>query len=267
MQPQICRLSVRYLTPFACSAHFPPAEKSSWHATPRTPCAAQRNAATVCAAQRNENSARYDYGEATSQSERMSPDIPDPSEYTYKYYATCAPGLEELVAAELSSPLIGARDVEVGSSGVGFSGPLATGYRQAHALSQALHLPQYCPAANENECVTSGKLNLSTRAGATSPLTSAVALKNPFICRLPTILLPPIWYGHRHSVPSRSCGCVQGQPVAPLRRPSLGPAVSSQLEHLAVGWRLHLLIHSKRSSVARPHRSSPKSSPRFQSQF
>ena len=169
MQPQICRLSVRYLTPFACSAHFPPADKSLW-TTPRTPCTAQRNAATVCTAQRNENSARFDYGEATSPSERTLPDIQVPSEYTYKYYATCAPGLEELVAAELSSPLIGARDVEVGSSGVGFSGPLATGYRQAYALSQVLHLLQYCTAANENECVTSGALNLLSRAGARSPL-------------------------------------------------------------------------------------------------
>ena len=94
----------------------------------------------MCTAQRNDDFTRSDFKEATSLAGRTSPNIEDPSEYTYKYYATCAPGLEDLVAAELSSPLIGARDVEVGSSGVGFSGPLATGYRQAYALSQVFLL-------------------------------------------------------------------------------------------------------------------------------
>ncbi|CAM6101090.1 unnamed protein product [Calypogeia fissa] len=39
-----------------------------------------------------------------------------------RFFATCPPGLEEIVAAELRSALIGATGVEVGSSGVSFHG-------------------------------------------------------------------------------------------------------------------------------------------------
>lgn len=46
-----------------------------------------------------------------------------------KYYATCAPGLEDVLAAELASSLVGAQEVEVGSAGVSFVGSQATGYR------------------------------------------------------------------------------------------------------------------------------------------
>jgi putative N6-adenine-specific DNA methylase len=46
-----------------------------------------------------------------------------------RYFATCAKGLEEVLAAELRSPWIGAADVEPGASGVAFRGSWAVGYR------------------------------------------------------------------------------------------------------------------------------------------
>lgn len=49
--------------------------------------------------------------------------------HNLQFFATCAPGLEDLVARELSSPLIGATRVETGSSGVTFCGSMLTGYR------------------------------------------------------------------------------------------------------------------------------------------
>lgn len=51
------------------------------------------------------------------------------SETLTKYFATCAPGLEKLLAAELSSPLISAQEVEEGSAGVSFVGTKVTGYK------------------------------------------------------------------------------------------------------------------------------------------
>jgi 23S rRNA G2445 N2-methylase RlmL len=51
------------------------------------------------------------------------------SETLTKYYATCAPGLEKVLAAELSSPLISAQEVEEGSAGVSFVGTKVTGYK------------------------------------------------------------------------------------------------------------------------------------------
>ena len=45
------------------------------------------------------------------------------------YYATCHPGLEDVVAKELESELIGASDVRVGASGVSFRGDARVGYR------------------------------------------------------------------------------------------------------------------------------------------
>ena len=50
------------------------------------------------------------------------------AEGTCRYYATCHPGLERVVADELSSPLVGASDVAVGSSGVSFVGSPRVGY-------------------------------------------------------------------------------------------------------------------------------------------
>ncbi|KAH7387880.1 hypothetical protein KP509_16G046600 [Ceratopteris richardii] len=45
-----------------------------------------------------------------------------------RFFATCAPGLEEVVAAELSSPLIAASEITPGSSGVAFTGSFRTAY-------------------------------------------------------------------------------------------------------------------------------------------
>ncbi|KAL2636427.1 hypothetical protein R1flu_007906 [Riccia fluitans] len=44
-----------------------------------------------------------------------------------KFFATCAPGLEEIVAAELCSSAIGAGSVQIGSAGVSFCGTKRTG--------------------------------------------------------------------------------------------------------------------------------------------
>jgi len=50
------------------------------------------------------------------------------------FYATCSPGLEAVVAAELASPAIGAVDVQPGRAGVTFRGTLQTGALSLHAL-------------------------------------------------------------------------------------------------------------------------------------
>ena len=50
------------------------------------------------------------------------------SEQVQRFYATCEKGLEEILAAELSSPLIDALQVEAGSGGVSFVGTQSTGY-------------------------------------------------------------------------------------------------------------------------------------------
>lgn len=46
-----------------------------------------------------------------------------------RYYASCAQGLEEVLAQELQSPTIGAPRVRLGSRGVEFSGGVEVGYR------------------------------------------------------------------------------------------------------------------------------------------
>lgn len=48
---------------------------------------------------------------------------------TLVYFATCAKGLEQALAAELRSPHIAAQDIEPGASGVHFKGSRDTGYR------------------------------------------------------------------------------------------------------------------------------------------
>ncbi|PSC76859.1 DNA methylase [Micractinium conductrix] len=58
------------------------------------------------------------------------------------YYATCHPGLEEVVAAELRSANIGAVDVQPGKAGVSFTGELATGYRANLWLRSAIRVLQ-----------------------------------------------------------------------------------------------------------------------------
>lgn len=50
------------------------------------------------------------------------------SEQFQRFYAICEKGLEAVLAAELSSPLIGALQVEAGSGGVSFVGTQSTGY-------------------------------------------------------------------------------------------------------------------------------------------
>jgi len=45
-----------------------------------------------------------------------------------RFYATCHPGLEEVVARELASPMINARDIAIGKSGVSFTGSQRVGY-------------------------------------------------------------------------------------------------------------------------------------------
>jgi 23S rRNA G2445 N2-methylase RlmL len=44
-----------------------------------------------------------------------------------RYFASCAGGIEEILAQELSSARIGATDVETGRLGVHFSGPPEVG--------------------------------------------------------------------------------------------------------------------------------------------
>lgn len=46
-----------------------------------------------------------------------------------KFFATCSPGLEQAVAAELASSLVGASSIKEGSGGVNFEGTFATGYK------------------------------------------------------------------------------------------------------------------------------------------
>ena len=45
-----------------------------------------------------------------------------------RFYATCHPGLEDVVARELASPMINASDIVIGKSGVSFTGTQRVGY-------------------------------------------------------------------------------------------------------------------------------------------
>jgi len=56
------------------------------------------------------------------------------------YFATCMKGLEEAVARELRHPRIGAKRVEIGSSGVYFYGTQETGYRANLWLRSAVRV-------------------------------------------------------------------------------------------------------------------------------
>eukprot|EP00887_Chlorella_sp_A99_P006659 scaffold3.g6659.t1 len=101
----------------ACSSHRsrpaarwqqprPPAAAAS--AEPHAPSAA----AAAAAAQQQQQ-----HREQRSESEQL------------QYYATCHPGLEEAVAAELAATPIRAFDVRPGKAGVSFSGDLGVGYQ------------------------------------------------------------------------------------------------------------------------------------------
>lgn len=67
--------------------------------------------------------------EAKKQQSRGSGSGLGQSENLQKFFATCAPGLEDVLVAELSSPLIGALQIEPGSAGVSFMGTRTTGYK------------------------------------------------------------------------------------------------------------------------------------------
>lgn len=53
----------------------------------------------------------------------------DATSSEFRYFATCTPGLEKIVAEELASPLIDAQNVSPARAGVAFTGGLAVGYR------------------------------------------------------------------------------------------------------------------------------------------
>lgn len=57
-----------------------------------------------------------------------------------EYFATCHPGLEEIVANELRSPAIGAEEVNVGKAGVSFSGDVGVLYRSNLWLRAAIRV-------------------------------------------------------------------------------------------------------------------------------
>ena len=71
---------------------------------------------------------------------RLNCSPPPPSLPTHRFFATCAPGLEEVVSAELSHPPISASDVAIGSSGVSFSGTLLTAYNANLWLRSAVRV-------------------------------------------------------------------------------------------------------------------------------
>lgn len=57
-----------------------------------------------------------------------------------EYFATCHPGLEEIVAFELSSPAIGADDIRIGKAGVSFSGNVDVIYKSNLWLRSAIRV-------------------------------------------------------------------------------------------------------------------------------
>lgn len=56
------------------------------------------------------------------------------------YYATCHPGLEPVVARELSGSAIGADDVQPGRAGVSFTGDAGVGFRANLWLRSAIRV-------------------------------------------------------------------------------------------------------------------------------
>jgi 23S rRNA G2445 N2-methylase RlmL len=57
-----------------------------------------------------------------------------------EYFATCHPGLEEVVAFELSSPAIGADDIRIGKAGVNFTGDMDVVYKSNLNLRSAIRV-------------------------------------------------------------------------------------------------------------------------------
>jgi 23S rRNA G2445 N2-methylase RlmL len=66
--------------------------------------------------------------------------LQNPSLPFRRFFATCAPGLEEVVAAELAHPPTSASHVELGSSGVAFSGSFLTAYNANLWLRSAVRV-------------------------------------------------------------------------------------------------------------------------------
>lgn len=64
--------------------------------------------------------------------------VKSPRKRIQNFFATCIPGLEEVLALELLNPCIGACDITPGRSGVYFSGTMETAYRQVHAVPDTL---------------------------------------------------------------------------------------------------------------------------------
>lgn len=77
-------------------------------------------------------------GGSPSQLRRTLPAEPQPAPGEQRYYATCHPGLEEVVAAELAGPNVRAARVRPGRAGVSFVGDAATGYRANLHLRAAI---------------------------------------------------------------------------------------------------------------------------------
>ena len=80
-------------------------------------------------AQKNSNSSsRRRRGEDAYQDQEAAPERAPVSKGMSRFFVTCHPGLEEVVAKELSSREIRAQHVEIGASGVSFVGTLETAY-------------------------------------------------------------------------------------------------------------------------------------------
>jgi len=80
-------------------------------------------------------------GEDRRESSSSFSSSPDSSSSSlHRFYATCSPGLEEVVLAELQSPLIQAQRAEAGAAGVSFVGTLSTGFRANLWLRSAVRV-------------------------------------------------------------------------------------------------------------------------------
>ena len=76
-----------------------------------------------------------------------SSELEEPGSSLLNYYATCSPGLEAVLAAELQGSDIRASRVQPARAGVRFSGDQATGYRAALWLRSAVRVLQSMHAA------------------------------------------------------------------------------------------------------------------------
>jgi putative N6-adenine-specific DNA methylase len=73
---------------------------------------------------------------------RAPPRAPRAAAGDLQFFATCHPGLEEVVAAELAAPAVGAADVRPGRAGVAFSGSPRTLYNANLWLRAAVRVLQ-----------------------------------------------------------------------------------------------------------------------------